>query len=238
MQEPNQTNCTQVAEMLDAFRDMELELSEMEIVETHLAVCPMCRKELEAIEMVVASLKSLPELPVKDFADAIEARINERLKSESLAAEMRTSEKLTSEKLISEKLISEKLISEKLIKEGQNKQPTLAVVEGNVRSFASPSRLSPVRVRTMLAVAALLLCGFVAAITLAPKPVIEVAEVAQGPGVTANPAQSPDKRLVEADKGAAPLSEDIVALYDEEGSNNVSDVGIRTNEDGLYAIKM
>jgi hypothetical protein len=83
----------------------------------------------------------------------------------------------------------------------------------------------------MVAVAALLLLGFVAATTLSPKP---PTEIAQAPVVS---AQFPDKRL-EADKGTAPVSEDIVALYDEEGGNNVSDVGISTNEDGLYAIKM
>lgn len=203
MPEPNKLDCTQIAELLGAFRDMELTLPEVEIVEAHLETCPQCRKELEAIEMVVASLKSLPELPTRDFADAIEARINKS--------------------------------QEAIVGAEQPKQPVLAVVKDNVRPLVAPARRSPVR--AMALAAALLLCGLMAATTLAPKST----EVAQLPTHTADvvtaSATFPDKRL-EADKGAAPLSDDIVALYDEDGSSSVTDAGLSTNEDGLYAIKM
>ncbi len=160
----------------------------------------MCRQELAAIEMVVSTLKSLPEVPSRDFADAIEARI--------------------------------KAGADTISSGDQVRQPAPAVAD-NVRPFVRAFRRSPVR--SMAWAAAVLLLGFAAATTLAPGPT-EVAQLPTPASITAS-AQFPDKRL-ESDKGAAPLSDDIVALYDEDGGNNVSDVGLSTNEDGLYAIKM
>jgi len=189
--------------MLGAFRDMELTLDEAELVESHLSACAGCRAELEEIEKVVAALQSLSEVPVKDFADAIETRINQRLALE--AAEQK---------------------------------PILSIVPNNVRALPARSSSS----RSVWAAAAILLVGFVAAATLAPRPAVEVAQVnlPVQSSHTASVAYDPVHRgpARSAAKAAGPQAEDMVALYDEESTNNVTDVGISTNEDGLYAIKM
>ncbi|MBS1991416.1 MAG: zf-HC2 domain-containing protein [Cyanobacteria bacterium SZAS LIN-3] len=199
MQDPNKLDCTQVTEMLDAFRDMELELAEAEMVEAHLQNCADCSRELEAIERVVASLKSLPEVPVKDFADAIEARILAQSNTAPAA-----------------------------------ESPTLSLVsdKDNVRSLhQSPRRVS----RLMLVAAAVLvLCGVIGLNSFAPQKPSEVARLPE----TDKSNFATASHNLNTEEATAPLAEDVVALYDEDGGSNVSDVGISTNEDGLYAIKM
>ncbi|MBS1997645.1 MAG: zf-HC2 domain-containing protein [Cyanobacteria bacterium SZAS LIN-2] len=199
MQDPNKLDCTQVTEMLDAFRDMELELAEAEMVEAHLQNCADCSRELEAIEQVVASLKSLPEVPVKDFADAIEARI---------LAQSNTAP--------------------------ASERPTLSLLsdKDNVRSLhQSPRRVSRVM---LVAAAVLVLCGVIGLNSFAPQKPSEVARLPE----THKSNFATASHNLNTEEAAAPLAEDVVALYDEDGGSNVSDVGISTNEDGLYAIKM
>ncbi|MBS2010491.1 MAG: zf-HC2 domain-containing protein [Cyanobacteria bacterium SZAS TMP-1] len=199
MQDPNKLDCTQVTEMLDAFRDMELELAEAEMVEAHLQNCADCSRELEAIERVVASLKSLPEVPVKDFADAIEARILAQSNTAPAA-----------------------------------ESPTLSLVsdKDNVRSLhQSPRRVSCLM---LVAAAVLVLCGVIGLNSFAPQ---KPAEVARLPETDKSNFATASHNL-NTEEATAPLAEDVVALYDEDGGSNVSDVGISTNEDGLYAIKM
>jgi len=215
MSDQSKIDCSQVAEMLDAFHDMELELAEAEMVEEHLADCAACRRELDAIEKVVASLKSLPEVPVKDFADAIEARIL----SQAVAPQI---EAATEPVLKAVSL------------DDQSGRPALTVVSNkdNVRSLhAAPRRSSKLM---LVAAAAALLCGMVALSSLGPKAPTEIATAPVAPVSDIQTASSSGSSV----RSVTPMSEDVVALYDEEGGNNVSDVGISTNEDGLYAIKM
>lgn len=204
MQDQDQKDCQQISELLSAFLDMELSLEEVEMVENHLTGCEKCKQDLAAIEMVVDKLKSLPEIPARDFAEAIEARI--------MAAPAAPKE--------------------------QEQKPALVALPDNVRTIAPASSKGSVkafgRVKALAAVAAVALFGLVAAANMVPRP---AADLAQTPRSVVVASHAPNSRL-ESDKGGAPLNDDIVALYDEEGGNSVSDAGISTNEDGLYAIKM
>jgi len=217
MQDQDKLDCNQAAEMLDAFHDMELEMADVERVEAHLADCPACRRELEAIAKVVASLKALPEVPTRDFADAIEARIL----SQSAAAISPSD---------SHSEVQPEVVTAPVA--GQSR-PALSLVSNkdNVRSITTAPRRSRL---LAVAAAAVLLVGVLAMSALAPKSPSEIASVPVAPVSDIQTASSSGS----SEKSISPLSEDVVALYDEEGGNNVSDVGISTNEDGLYAIKM
>jgi anti-sigma factor RsiW len=225
MPDPDQTDCKQIAEMLGAFRDMELSVDEADMVESHLSDCAQCKQELAAIEMVVARLQALPQAPVKDFADLIEARI---LATSAAAPqpEAHTADLRSAKNSVTVVVTSPAPLV--------NLQPAAAAQADNVvplvKTSARPgSRFS---VRALMAVAAALCMGLIAASTLVTRP---PAEIAQAPAVSAG---STAGKKLETDRGGAPLSDDIVALYDEDAGNNVSEAGISTNEDGLYAIKM
>jgi len=210
MQDPDKLDCAQAAEMLDAFHDMELEMADAERVEAHLANCSACRRELESIEKIVASLKALPELPTKDFADAIEARI--------LSQAAATPQAETVAAPIAEPVAPL-----------EPARPVLTLVSNkdNVRSLSTAPRRSRF---LAVAAAAVLLGGVLVISALGPKAPTEIARAPVAP--------VSDIQTASSTVSISPLSEDVVALYDEEGGNNVSDVGISTNEDGLYAIKM
>ncbi|MBU6452031.1 MAG: zf-HC2 domain-containing protein [Cyanobacteria bacterium REEB67] len=207
MSDLNKANCQQVSEMLGAFRDMELDLADVETVESHLLVCPSCREDLAAIEKVVASLQSLPDLPSRDFADLIEARINGAVNG-AVSVQMAP------------------VISAAPAEENVAAPAALVPVGGNVVAFSRPRP----RLVAFAAAATILLFGLVAQFSLSPQGPVEVAQ-APKPVVT-------HLQKLESDKSSVPMTDDIVALYDEEGSGNGTDVGISTNEDGLYAIKL
>ena len=212
MSELNKSNCSQISEMLGAFRDMELDLNEVEVVENHLEHCPTCTKELASIEMVVATIKSLPDFPTKDFADAIEARI--------LTQTQQTVAPQSSLVVVGDK------------------NNVVAFPSKTVSASASRSaaKLVPHRhYQTWSVAAAALILGLVAQVSLSNLSAsvnfnknVEVAQVINS---------SAPKKL-ESDKTGMPISDDIVALYDEEGASSASDAGITTNEDGLYALKL
>jgi anti-sigma factor RsiW len=208
MSDLNKANCQQISEMLGAFRDMELDLADVETVESHLLVCPSCRQELAAIEKVVASLQSLPDLPSRDFADLIEARIIGGVKSGPALA------------------VVPEPVATPFVAEVTPASSGLASVGGNVVAFSRPRS----RLVGFAAAAAILLFGLVVQFSLSPQGPVEVA---QAPRLVVAPI-----RKLESDKNSVPMTDDIVALYDEEGSGNGTDVGISTNEDGLYAIKL
>jgi hypothetical protein len=152
--------------------------------------------------MVVASLRSLPDLPSQDFADLIEARINQSNATVVVEAPAASQAALSFS--------------------GSGLTP----VGNNVVAFAKPRP----GLIALAAVAAIMLFGLVAHFSLTPQGPVEVAQ-------TPKTAPGPLQKL-ESDKNSVPMTDDIVALYDEEGSGNGSDVGISTNEDGLYAIKL
>jgi hypothetical protein len=77
----NMLSCEQIKLMLDAFHDGELNESEHAEVERHLAGCASCQSDRAAIAAVAASLKSLPTLsPKMDVAANIEHLIATRTK--------------------------------------------------------------------------------------------------------------------------------------------------------------
>lgn len=77
-------NCKQFEPLLDAFHDSELEPASAKEVESHLAICPSCQAKLAGIEDVVASLKALPKIaPARnlsqDLAKIVAAKKNAKV---------------------------------------------------------------------------------------------------------------------------------------------------------------
>lgn len=77
----DKTACTDVEILLDAYHDGELVHSEKELVEKHLGTCTRCQSSFSDIKRVVASLKSLPPVCLKrDMASEIELLVARRQK--------------------------------------------------------------------------------------------------------------------------------------------------------------
>ncbi|WP_018132380.1 zf-HC2 domain-containing protein [Effusibacillus pohliae] len=65
-----------VEDRLSAYLANELDPAENDFIESHLAICPACRKELELLQELEQMLDRLPLAdPGPDFADAVMARL-------------------------------------------------------------------------------------------------------------------------------------------------------------------
>lgn len=76
---PSDKSCAEIAMLLDAYFDNELEDAEHEAVANHLPGCDECNRGLSEIERVVASLKQLPPVALKqDYAENFETILAQR----------------------------------------------------------------------------------------------------------------------------------------------------------------
>lgn len=65
--------CKQISELIDAYHDGELAAAEQATVQTHLDSCIECQKLLERTQILVSNLKSIPSLqPSFDIIDKID----------------------------------------------------------------------------------------------------------------------------------------------------------------------
>lgn len=73
-------NCSVVTEKLSAHLDGDLSPAEARTLETHLAVCPSCRRERDALRTLVASARDLPtgRPPARDLWPEIESQLSGR----------------------------------------------------------------------------------------------------------------------------------------------------------------
>lgn len=67
--------CSQLEPLLDSYHDNELDAGERQRVEAHLADCQLCTARLQDIGRLVASLKSLPPVESKPDFDAFMQRV-------------------------------------------------------------------------------------------------------------------------------------------------------------------
>ncbi|HEY9870843.1 MAG TPA: zf-HC2 domain-containing protein [Candidatus Obscuribacterales bacterium] len=74
-----ESDCTKIEPLLDAFRDGELASAERQAVEQHLRACFTCQSKLADIERVVSTLKTLPRVGApRDFSQNIDAILARR----------------------------------------------------------------------------------------------------------------------------------------------------------------
>ncbi len=70
-------SCTKFEISLDAYHDGELDVAEREAVEKHLANCPACNTKLADIDRLVSSLKHLPRVGLKrDFSADLDSLLS------------------------------------------------------------------------------------------------------------------------------------------------------------------
>lgn len=73
----NRESCEQVRELLHDFHDAELSASEHDSVQSHLDGCAACRSSLGEIQSLAALLRSLPRQQMtRDFADVLADQID------------------------------------------------------------------------------------------------------------------------------------------------------------------
>lgn len=78
-------NCDETQQRLAAYLGRELDPSTREAVEAHLASCPACRADAEALTEVIRSVADLPvEEPPRGFSDAVMARVRGESRPASL----------------------------------------------------------------------------------------------------------------------------------------------------------
>jgi len=78
MNEPDH-NCAEIEPLLDAYHDGELSPAERRVVERHLTLCSLCQARLLEIGRLVASLKGLAEVaPGRDIAEDFDALLADR----------------------------------------------------------------------------------------------------------------------------------------------------------------
>lgn len=72
-------NCKEIQENLSLYLDKSLTMEELNTVNKHLAGCPDCQKELEALEKTIALLSSLEELqPPASFRRSLRHKLEEQ----------------------------------------------------------------------------------------------------------------------------------------------------------------
>jgi len=72
-------NCQKAKELLSAYMDAELSEAQRELVQAHLAECPVCRQELARLERLWQTLAALPGVaPPADLAERVLAQLPRR----------------------------------------------------------------------------------------------------------------------------------------------------------------
>jgi hypothetical protein len=233
MLDPN-PDCSKIAPLLDAFHDGELPEADKQEVKAHLTTCEACPARLREIEGVVASLHGLPRF---DMPRRLELDWNALLEKE------------------------EQPVGERQVVAGATSEP------GQVVSIAAARKMS-IRRAVVAAAAGLVVlvvaAGFMTRSQL-PVPIASmpdnnvqglsirrgdvplVAEkLADRHLVSQSPPDGSKPEQLTRREGRAPSNQavakivdsDLIALYSNDANLVSEELGIATDEDGLYALKL
>lgn len=255
MQDSN-LNCKQLEDALDAYHDLELDGEQAQSVEAHLAGCATCSARLADIERVVLQIKSLPEVNLtRDLSAVIEAKILSQAGKVSECSE---------ESLVKSDPGESNLVA--LITPAQSatvkkkSKPHLywlasaaAVLAlcfsfGQFKPLAAPLQEARTAQREAILVADNQLpavkAGKIEAVQTSSSKKVKPVLLVKKRTTTVT-----EKMLAETGKSSSGQfiqdrnrnhvndKDELVAFY-EYDTDNASDIGISTNEDGLYAIKL
>jgi anti-sigma factor RsiW len=212
--------CSKIVPLLDAFHDGELADGEKDAVATHLHTCDSCQARLKEIEKLVASMHALPRL------------------------EMPHALQLDWKALLERRQDAEKPAPES--------QPVAEIqAEGKI----VPVDFAKGR-RALVAVAALLVLLVCAATligqNLKPSNVPSIADNPVAPGESGSAQKRVSVPMIaarenagsKAGNGAASQAAqdagngELIALYPSDTNLVSEEIGIATDEDGLYALKL
>lgn len=229
MLEPS-PECLEIAPLLDAFHDGELPESEKPAVSSHLLTCEKCQGRLREIESLVVSLRNLPRLEMPhslqvDWSAYIDRHVNAGKETMSNAVPIKKKTE-----------------------------------EPNVVPISSASGFSK-KGKVLAAVASLILLVVAAGVfwhnPLAPKgPSLADKFGPSSPtqALIASSVNSGQESPSSANSGGAQVTRphasvgvepgqrtvdgDLIALYSNDANLVSEELGIATDEDGLYALKL
>ena len=247
----NSQACEKFVLLLDAYHDDALTQNERVSVDEHLRQCPACAEKLAGVSRLVATLKTMPPVQMReDFADKFEARLLAQdtadgkrskvvvgrfglavasaaafilcicvgqfaLNHHSSPAQVQVAAVSTPPvNQVSKTLQAEELASV------PSKDDRLPAVSPNARDTDDEQRTAPSEKQS------------------APvEPVRKRNNLAGARTVVATNSGEPVRSATAGGVPTAP-KHSLVAFYEPETNSIPEELGISTDEDGLYAIKM
>jgi anti-sigma factor RsiW len=256
-------NCKDMRELLSAYHDAELNSDERVAVKAHLESCADCREELAIVESVVKSLKTLPAVTLsKDFSLDIESLIK-RSEAETAKQQQPTAVESNVVSISKNKpvlwfaaaaVVAMLMVATYFGTTGGGGVPVVAVNGGSSPTVAK--NVQPATLDTATQDKPLVADSEVqpSVTPAAVKPDLSIAAVdkpATMPNRTAKDETHMQAPVVATAKKNAPQPTHVMHVDDladnqallafselNEDNDAYENIGISTDEDGLYAIKM
>lgn len=210
----SQVKCSEIELLLDAYHDGELFGEQFALVDEHLGQCPDCQRQLTEIKQVVSVLKDLPRL---ELSPDLEQKLDGLLEKKPQAVVLRPAFWTTVAASAAVCLLFFGVGA--LLK--PNSSPKIAQTTPRVTLGPSPR---PIANYLPMDVPAKSDGKSEVSVKTPAKSTNQLAAVA-GIGKTKT-AQAPDNRW------------EIASLLEEDRNTITESIGLATDEDGLYALKM
>lgn len=224
----NKSNCEDFQELLDAYFDKELGQEESRLVEDHLNHCSYCLGQLADLKNLMGHLQSLPQ-PVcpRDFSELIEKRILAQAQSDSVGPTVKEGQ------LLHLRASRWLWLAAGLLLIGLCFTVAWQKPEGHMAQ--APSGLTQTSVASPVPELQIAALPQERDKRVVPAPGGKVPHLKRKPEIAATIRRPvmPNEMIA-----VSPTVAGVVALYDDELYEDGSNLGISTNEDGLYAIKL
>ncbi|MCA9802848.1 MAG: zf-HC2 domain-containing protein [Cyanobacteria bacterium HKST-UBA02] len=245
------TDCKKINVLLDPYLDSELPGdSDIALVENHLAGCASCRDQLARLKSASDAIKSLPTLTMEsDLSDDLSFLEKGRDNLVAFRGESRSKQIYAWAGALAAALVLS-LLSYAALNQTSQPEPAVAVKtpeqQPAVSAKVQPDRQEP----APPAVASVQEHQPDGVEVASTNPALAPSKKDNGPEETPAPAvadnhsdrsgmKTPPAVAVKAVTCPGELlSTEAVIAYDGEEDSGFADLGISTNEDGLYAIKL
>ncbi len=220
-------NCQEIETMLDAYHDGEASAAEREIISQHIANCGACQHKLQQIQLLVSSLKSLPKISApRDFGADLEGLLAKKPVPRKTVVRPLVWGSIGIAAAVALVLVNLGTADMRAPVSGPSmaRIPSTTSQEVAQQNAATPDQSEP---------------GQESSREVIPSRRINaIANSANSPQVkqTAQAGLRAQQELASGD--AAEDDVTYVALNDGEQASATEAMGISTDEDGLYAIKL
>ncbi|HEY9758583.1 MAG TPA: zf-HC2 domain-containing protein [Oculatellaceae cyanobacterium] len=249
----NSQKCEKFIPLLDAYHDGELTESEKNSVDEHLRECSACSAQLAGVSRLVATLKTIPSLQMRDdFADKFEARLLQEKPAVTLAKSNVISRRFALAVASAAAFVLCVCAGQLLFRPGAAPNEVAAVPQPPVNQVSKTLQAEelaavPSRDTRAPGVNSGVRDGeedSARKVTPNEKPVVPVDSMrrrgilAGARTVVASETAGRVDQPIASDANSAAPKHSLVALYEPEANSIPEELGISTDEDGLYAIKM
>lgn len=236
------SSCEYFLPLLDAFVDKELEATELSEVEAHLVSCEECRNSIKEIELLKTTLAAMPKLTLsRDLADDLDrllhaGTVNEIAPKDNVIP-LRKRNSFTvafaAAAALAVVLIAGRAITTTPSPQVANSnhpasQPSVTALQTKLATKPAPA---PV-VKTVVEKQAPVVAQQIHKSVSAP-----VQATSSGNNLVAH--ENSQTEIVNASENRInkSASNEIIALYDDDDTAG-TDIGMTTDEDGLYALRL